>query len=65
MVTHAGANTLWLDLCTQGRRKVLRPPDDADPALVKGAPHETLVGRIDETRAARQPDLRWRKRSGQ
>ncbi len=36
---------------------------EADPALVKGAPHETLVGRIDETRAARQPDLRWRKRA--
>ena len=36
---------------------------EADPALVKGAPHETLVGRIDETRAARQPDLRWRKGS--
>ena len=36
---------------------------ETDPALVKGAPHETLVGRIDETRAARQPDLRWRKRA--
>jgi len=36
---------------------------ETDPALVKGAPHETLVGRIDETRAARQPDLRWRKGS--
>jgi len=32
------------------------------PELVKGAPHQTLVGRIDETRAARQPDLRWRPR---
>ncbi len=38
---------------------------DADPALVKGAAHETLVGRIDATRAARQPDLRWRKQSSQ
>ena len=38
---------------------------EADPALVKGAPRETLVGRIDETRAARQPDLRWRKQSSQ
>jgi len=36
---------------------------EADPALVKGAPHETLVGRIDETHAARQPGLRWRKRA--
>jgi len=33
---------------------------EADPALVKGAPRETLVGRIDETSAARQPNLRWR-----
>ncbi len=33
-----------------------------DPDLVKTAPHQTLVGRIDETRAARQPDLRWRPR---
>jgi len=31
------------------------------PELVRGAPHQTLVGRIDEARAARQPDLRWRK----
>ncbi len=37
----------------------------ADPALVKGAPHETLVGRIDETRAARQPDLRWHAKGSQ
>jgi glycine dehydrogenase subunit 2 len=31
-------------------------------ATVTTAPHETLVGRIDETRATRQPDLRWRKK---
>jgi len=30
------------------------------PEMVKSAPHNTLVGRIDETRAARQPDLRHR-----
>jgi glycine dehydrogenase subunit 2 len=29
-----------------------------DPALVNGAPHTTPVSRLDETRAARQPDLR-------
>lgn len=29
------------------------------PALVKGAPHSTVVGRLDEARAARQPRLRW------
>ena len=29
-----------------------------DPALVKDAPHTTPVSRLDEVRAARQPDLR-------
>jgi len=32
---------------------------DETPEVVKTAPHQTLVGRIDETRAARQPDLRY------
>jgi glycine dehydrogenase subunit 2 len=31
-----------------------------DPEKVKGAPYKTVVGRLDETRAARQLDLRWR-----
>jgi glycine dehydrogenase subunit 2 len=30
-----------------------------DPQLLTGAPHHTPVGRMDEARAARQPDLRW------
>ncbi|MCZ6626566.1 MAG: aminomethyl-transferring glycine dehydrogenase subunit GcvPB [Deltaproteobacteria bacterium] len=30
-----------------------------NPALVKGAPHSTPVNRLDETRAARKPVLRW------
>jgi glycine dehydrogenase subunit 2 len=29
------------------------------PELVKTAPHHTVVGRLDEARAARQPRLRW------
>ncbi|APR83742.1 Glycine dehydrogenase [decarboxylating] (glycine cleavage system P2 protein) [Minicystis rosea] len=29
------------------------------PSLVKDAPHNTVVGRMDEARAARQPRLRW------
>jgi glycine dehydrogenase subunit 2 len=33
----------------------------SDPERVLEAPVNTAVGRIDETRAARQPDLRWRK----
>jgi glycine dehydrogenase subunit 2 len=35
-----------------------------DPALVKGAPHESPVRRLDEATAARQPDLRWRPMTG-
>ena len=34
------------------------------PALVRQAPHTTPVARLDEARAARQPDLRWQS-SGQ
>jgi len=32
-----------------------------DPALVKTAPHNTLLRRLDETQAARKPRLRWRR----
>ncbi|MBI2247386.1 MAG: aminomethyl-transferring glycine dehydrogenase subunit GcvPB [Armatimonadetes bacterium] len=34
-----------------------------NPELVKTAPHTTAVKRLDEVRAARQPDLRWRLKS--
>jgi glycine dehydrogenase subunit 2 len=34
-----------------------------DPGLLKGAPHTTRVGRLDEVAAARKPVLRWRPRS--
>ncbi|MFQ5353533.1 MAG: aminomethyl-transferring glycine dehydrogenase subunit GcvPB, partial [Thermodesulfobacteriota bacterium] len=30
------------------------------PELIKNAPHNTIVGRVDEARAARNPCLRWR-----
>ena len=33
------------------------------PDLVRAAPHKPLVSRMDETRAARQPILRWKPRS--
>ena len=33
-----------------------------NPALVHSAPHAMPVKRLDEVRAARQPDLRWRSR---
>jgi len=31
-----------------------------DPDLVKGAPHTTHVGRLDEVKAARKPHVRWK-----
>ncbi|WP_434511531.1 aminomethyl-transferring glycine dehydrogenase subunit GcvPB [Desulfitobacterium sp. AusDCA] len=32
-----------------------------DPKKVKNAPYDTLITRLDETSAARHPDLRWHK----
>jgi glycine dehydrogenase subunit 2 len=32
---------------------------EADPQLVKSAPHSTRIGRVDEVTAARKPVLRW------
>jgi len=37
---------------------------DSDPDLVTSAPHEAPVRRLDETTAARQPNLRWRGMTG-
>ncbi len=34
-----------------------------NPQLVKDAPHQTAIGRLDETLAARKPRLRWTKQS--
>jgi glycine dehydrogenase subunit 2 len=31
-----------------------------EPDKVKGAPYTTVVGRLDEALAARNPNLRWR-----
>ena len=36
-----------------------------DPDLVRGAPYTTPVSRLDEARAARHPDLRWREGGGE
>ena len=33
---------------------------ETDPEKVKGAPYDTVVSRMDETRAARNPILRWK-----
>lgn len=37
---------------------------EESPEQVTSAPHTTVVGRLDETRAARQPVLRWRSPDG-
>lgn len=39
--------------------KAIRAEAETDPDLLHGAPHHTPVGRMDEARAARDPDLRW------
>jgi glycine dehydrogenase subunit 2 len=33
---------------------------ETNPELVKTAPHNTRIGRLDEVTAARRPILRWR-----
>jgi glycine dehydrogenase subunit 2 len=33
---------------------------ESNPELVKTAPHNTRIGRLDETTAARKPILRWK-----
>ncbi|MBV8600275.1 MAG: aminomethyl-transferring glycine dehydrogenase subunit GcvPB [Candidatus Eremiobacteraeota bacterium] len=40
-------------------REIVQQAHD-DPVAVQCAPIETVVGRVDETKAAREPDLRWR-----
>jgi len=37
---------------------------ETDPDLVKSAPHDAPVKRLDEATAARQPNLRWRAMAG-
>jgi len=36
----------------------------SDPDMVKSAPHSAPVRRLDEAKAARQPNLRWRPMTG-
>jgi glycine dehydrogenase subunit 2 len=37
----------------------IRREAETNPEILHGAPHATPVARLDEARAARQPDLRW------
>ncbi|REJ21691.1 MAG: aminomethyl-transferring glycine dehydrogenase subunit GcvPB, partial [Caldibacillus debilis] len=38
---------------------------EENPEIVQEAPHTTVVKRLDETKAARKPVLRYRKREAQ
>jgi glycine dehydrogenase subunit 2 len=47
-----------LDAFVDAMRAIAREAEQ-NPELVTSAPHTTELGRLDETRAARSPDLRW------
>jgi glycine dehydrogenase subunit 2 len=51
-----------LDLFIQALREIDREVAE-NPDLVRQAPHTTPVSRLDEAKAARQPDLRWKRDS--
>ena len=48
-----------LDAFIGAMRAIAREAEES-PELVRSAPQTTIVGRLDEARAARHPDLRWR-----
>jgi glycine dehydrogenase subunit 2 len=48
-----------LDAFVEALREIVKRAK-SDPQALFEAPVTTVVGRVDETRAARQPDLRWR-----
>lgn len=50
-----------LDAFIAAMRAIAQEAED-NPEVVKNAPSTTALGRLDEARAARQPDLRWRKK---
>jgi glycine dehydrogenase subunit 2 len=48
-----------LDAFCQAMIQIAREAE-TNPAVIHAAPVTTPVGRLDQTRAAREPDLRWR-----
>jgi glycine dehydrogenase subunit 2 len=48
-----------LDLFIDAMRSIAEEVE-RDPEFVKSAPHSTRTNRVDETRAARQPIVRWK-----
>jgi glycine cleavage system P protein (glycine dehydrogenase) subunit 2 len=51
-----------IDLFIDAMRSIAREARE-NPELVKSAPHNTRIGRLDEASAARRPVLRWRPAS--
>jgi glycine dehydrogenase subunit 2 len=49
-----------LDLFIDAMREIAREARET-PEVVKGAPHNTRIGRLDEAAAARKPVLRWQR----
>jgi glycine dehydrogenase subunit 2 len=52
-----------LDLFIDAMRSIAREAEE-NPELVKSAPHNARIGRLDETAAARKPVLRWKVATG-
>jgi glycine dehydrogenase subunit 2 len=48
-----------LDAFVEAMRSIASEAEE-NPDVIRTAPHVTTVGRLDEARAARNPDLRWR-----
>jgi glycine dehydrogenase subunit 2 len=53
-----------LDLFIEAMKSIAREAEE-NPELLKSAPHASYVRRLDETRAARQPILRWKEKTTQ
>ena len=53
-----------LDLFIEAMRSIEKEVAES-PEVVKQAPHSTPVRRLDEARAARQPNLTWRRKVGE
>ncbi len=52
-------NKQTLDAFVDAMRMIAREAED-EPERVTSSPTTTVIGRLDEARAARQPNLRWR-----
>jgi len=51
-----------LDAFVETMKEIARDVEE-NPEILHTAPHNTPIGRLDDVRAARNPDLRWQMRS--